>query len=180
MDKLAPMNFLLKLSHAIDALNRRVAASVIWLVLIAVLVSAVNALIRKAFNLSSNAFLELQWVLFSAIFLFGAAQALQLNQHVRIDILSSRLSARARVKIELFGTLLFLLPVAILIVYLSWPVFVSAFESGEVSANAGGLALWPARLMMPLGFVLLLLQGISQAIKCINFLRGQGDNPCLR
>lgn len=96
------------------------------------------------------------------------------------SIFSAADCRRARVKIELFGTLFFLLPVAILIVYLSWPVFVSAFESGEVSANAGGLALWPARLMMPLGFVLLLLQGISQAIKCINFLRGQGDNPCLR
>ncbi len=174
------MNFLMKLSRVIDALNHRVAASVIWLVLIAVLVSAVNALIRKVFNLSSNAFLELQWVLFSGIFLFGAAQALQLNQHVRIDILSSRLSARTRVKIELFGTLFFLLPMALLIVYLSWPVFISAFQSGEVSANAGGLVVWPARLMMPLGFLLLLLQGVSQAIKCLAFLRGQGDDPCLR
>lgn len=174
------MNFLLTLSRTIDALNRRVAASVIWLVLIAVLVSAVNALVRKAFNLSSNAFLELQWVLFSGIFLFGAAQTLQLNQHVRIDILSSRLSARARVKIELFGTLFFLLPMALLIVYMSWPVFVSAYQSGEVSANAGGLVVWPARLMMPVGFLLLLLQGISQAIKCISYLRGQGDDPCLR
>lgn len=177
MDKLAPMNLLLKFSARIDALNRGIGKNIIWLVLIAVLVSAVNAVIRKAFNISSNAFLELQWVLFSAIFLFGAAYALQTNEHVRIDILSNRLKPRTRVVIELLGTLFFLLPLALLVVYLAWPIFVSAYQSGEVSANAGGLAIWPARLMMPAGFFLLTLQGISQAIKCIGFLSGHSSNP---
>ena len=177
MDKLAPMNLLLKLSTRIDALNRGIGKSIIWLVLIAVLVSAVNAVVRKAFNISSNAFLELQWVLFSAIFLFGAAYALQINEHVRIDILSNRLKARTRVLIELFGTVFFLLPIALLVVYLAWPIFVSAYQSGEVSANAGGLAVWPARLMVPAGFFLLALQGISQAIKCIGFLSGHSSDP---
>ena len=177
MDKLATMNLLLKLSAGIDAVNRGIGKSIIWLVLIAVLVSAVNAVIRKAFNISSNAFLELQWVLFSAIFLLGAAYTLQINEHVRIDILSNRLKPRTRVVVELIGTLLFLLPLALLVVYLSWPIFISANQSGEVSANAGGLALWPARLLVPAGFFLLALQGISQAIKCIGFLSGHSSDP---
>ncbi len=177
IDKLANMKHLYSLAAKIDLLNRQIGRHVIWLVLIAVLISAANAVTRKFFNLSSNALLELQWVLFAAIFLLSAPYALQTNAHVRIDILTNRLSARARVWIELFGTLLFLLPMTILLAVLSWPVFVSAFQSGEASSNAGGLLLWPARLLVPLGFSLLSLQGISQAIKCLRFLKGQGADP---
>ncbi len=171
---------LLKLSRLIDAINARVGKSVIWLVLIAVLVSAINASIRKAFNLSSNAFLELQWYLFSGIFLFGAAYALQKNEHVRIDVISGQLSLRTRIWIELLGTLLFLMPMALIILYLAWPVFVSSFQSKEISSNAGGLIIWPARLMLPAGFALLVLQGVSQAIKCLGFLRGMCADPTAR
>ena len=177
MDKLAAMKLLLALSKHIDAINRVIGKNIIWLVLIAVVVSAVNALTRKFFNLSSNAFLELQWVLFAAIFLLGAPYALQTNAHVRIDILTSRWTARTRVGIELFGTLVFLLPMTMLLAWLSWPVFVTAFQTGEVSSNAGGLLLWPARMLVPLGFALLTLQGVSQAIKCLAFLNGQAADP---
>lgn len=174
------MHTLLKLSRLIDSLNRRVGQSIIWLVLVAVLVSAVNASIRKAFNISSNAFLELQWYLFSGIFLFGAAYALQKNEHVRIDVVSGRFSPRTRIWIELFGTLFFLMPMALLVLWLSWPVFVNSYHSNEVSSNAGGLVIWPARLMLPAGFTLLVLQGVSQAIKCIGFLRGLCGDPTAR
>ena len=177
MDKLAAMKLLLTLSVWIDALNRMIGKHIIWLVLIAVLISAANAVTRKFFNLSSNAFLEIQWVSFAAIFLLGAPYALQTNSHVRIDLLTSRWSARTRVWVELFGTLLFLLPMSILITAMSWPVFLTAFSSGEVSSNAGGLLLWPARLLVPLGFALLSLQGISQLIKCIGFLFGLDTDP---
>lgn len=177
MDKLAAMKLFLTLSVWIDALNRMIGKRIIWLVLIAVLISAANAVTRKFFNLSSNAFLEIQWVSFAAIFLLGAPYALQTNSHVRIDLLTSRWSVRTRVWVELFGTLLFLLPMSILVTALSWPVFLTAFSSGEVSSNAGGLVLWPARLLVPLGFALLSLQGISQLIKCIGFLHGLDTDP---
>ena len=177
MDKLAAMKLFLTLSVWIDALNRMIGRRIIWLVLIAVLISAANAVTRKFFNLSSNAFLEIQWVSFAAIFLLGAPYALQTNSHVRIDLLTSRWSVRTRVWVELFGTLLFLLPMSILVTALSWPVFLTAFSSGEVSSNAGGLVLWPARLLVPLGFALLSLQGISQLIKCIGFLHGLDTDP---
>ena len=171
------MKLLLAAANRIDALNRLIGKQIIWLVLIAVLISAINALTRKFFNLSSNAFLELQWVLFAAIFLLSAPYALQTNSHVRIDILTNRSSPRTRVWIELFGTLVFLLPMTVMLAVLSWPVFVSAFQTGEVSSNAGGLLLWPARLMVPLGFFLLTLQGVAQAIKCVGFLKGQAADP---
>lgn len=171
------MKLLLAAANRIDALNCMIGKQIIWLVLIAVLISAVNALTRKFFNLSSNAFLELQWVLFAAIFLLGAPYALRTNSHVRIDILTNRSSPRTRVWIELFGTLVFLLPMTIMLAVLSWPVFVSAFKTGEVSSNAGGLLLWPARLLVPFGFFLLTLQGVAQAIKCVGFLKGQAADP---
>jgi len=177
VDKLAAMKFFLAIANRIDALNRMIGQRIIWLVLIAVLISATNALARKFLNLSSNAFLELQWVLFAAIFLLGAPYALQTNTHVRIDLLTSRWSARTRVWIKLFGTLGFLLPMTILLAALSWPVFLNALQTGEVSSNAGGLLLWPARLLVPLGFLLLTLQGIAQAIKCVGFLKGHSSDP---
>lgn len=177
MDKLPAMKFLLTVSALIDALNRLVSKSIIWLVLAAVLISTANALSRKFLNLSSNAFLELQWVLFAGIFLLGAPYALQTNSHVRIDILSSHWPTRTRVWVELWGTLFFLLPMSVLLGALSWPVFVGAFNSGEVSSNAGGLTVWPARLLVPIGFWLLTLQGLSQSIKCVGFLHGQSPDP---
>jgi len=168
---------LLALSRAIDALNEKVGHAVYWLVLVAVLVSALNAVIRKAFNVSSNSFLELQWYLFSAIFLFCAGYTLLKNQHVRIDVIAGRLSPRAQAWIDIVGTVLFLFPMAIMIMILSWPVFVMAYERNEVSTNAGGLVIWPARLLVPIGFFLLVLQGLSELIKRIAFLKGLIADP---
>ena len=166
------MTYLLKLSQRIDAVTERVGRAVRWLILVTVLISAGNALVRYAFHVSSNAWLEIQWYLFSAVFLLCAGYALKHNQHVRVDVVASRLSPRAQAWIEIFGTLVFLLPMAILILVLSWPVFVTSWQSGEVSANANGLVLWPARLLLPAGFALLVLQGFSELCKRIAFLRG--------
>lgn len=174
------MEILLTVSRAIDAINKRVGRAVIWLVLVAVLISAVNAVVRKAFNISSNAFLEIQWYLFSAIFLLGAAYTLQRNEHVRIDVLTGHLSSRAHAWIDIFGTLLFLMPMAGIILWLSWDVFLVSYRSGEVSASAGGLTFWPARLLVPVGFLLLMLQGLSELFKRIAFLAGRGPDPAAR
>lgn len=171
------MQALLRVSASIDRLSAAVGRSAMWLVLAAVLISAINAVVRKVFSVSSNAFLELQWYLFSAVFLLCAPYALLKNEHVRIDVVSARFTQRGRVWMELVGTLLFLLPIACLVLYLSWHVFLGALESGEVSPNAGGLALWPARLLVPVGFALLILQAVSQTVKCWAFLRGAGDDP---
>ena len=171
------MNLLLSLSRAIDAATERIGRTVYWLVLAAVLISAANAVVRKAFNVSSNSFLEIQWYLFSAIFLFCAGYTLLHNDHVRIDIVSGRLSARGRAWIDVFGTLVFLFPMASLIMVLSWPVFVNAYVGQEVSSNAGGLIVWPARLLLPVGFFLLTVQGISELIKRVAILRGLIPDP---
>ena len=171
------MNALLALSRGIDAISERVGRTFYWLILAAVLISAANATVRKIFNYSSNSFLEIQWYLFSLVFLFLAGYTLKHNEHVRIDIVTGRLSARARAWIDIFGTVFFLLPMAILIMYLSWPVFVDAYERHEVSTNAGGLIIWPARLMVPIGFFLLILQAVSELIKRIAFLRGLVPDP---
>lgn len=171
------MKALLTISRAIDALNERVGRTAIWLVLIAVLVSTVNALVRYLFNQSSNAWLEMQWYLFAAIFLLCAGYTLLHNEHIRIDVVSSRLSARTRLWIDVVGTLVFLLPVSIFIVWLSWPIFMNAWVSDEVSSNAGGLIRWPARLLVPVGFFLLSLQGVSELIKRIAALKGLLPDP---
>ena len=171
------MSTLLAVSRAIDGLNQRIGRATIWLVLAAVLISAANAIMRKAFDMSSNAFLELQWYLFSAIFLLCSPYTLLHNQHIRIDVLAGRLSTRAQAWIDVFGTVFFLMPMAILIMWLSWPVFVRSWNIGEVSSNAGGLIVWPARLLVPIGFFLLSLQGLSQLIKLVAFLRGVGPDP---
>jgi len=166
------MKVLLTISHAIDALNERVGRTVLWLVLVMALVSAANALARYLFNLSSNAWLELQWYLFAAVFLLCAGYTLLHNEHIRIDVVSSRLSRRSQLWIDIFGTVLFLLPVSIFIMVLSWPVFTNAWVSNEMSGNAGGLIRWPARLLVPAGFLLLSLQGISELIKRVAVLKG--------
>jgi TRAP-type mannitol/chloroaromatic compound transport system permease small subunit len=168
---------LLRLSGLIDALNERVGRLSYWLILVMVLVSAGNASVRYAFDRSSNAWLEIQWYLFSAVFLLGAGYTLLHNQHVRIDVISGRLSKRARAWIDILGTLFFLLPMAIAIMWMSWPVFAQSFELNEESSNAGGLIVWPARLMVPVGFLLLVLQGISELIKRVAFLRGLIPDP---
>ena len=171
------MKALLTFSRLVDGMSERIGHAVYWLVLAAVLISATNATVRKAFNYSSNSFLEIQWYLFSLIFLFCAGYTLKHNEHVRIDIITSRLSARARASIDIFGTLFFLLPMATLIMWLSWPVFVEAYTRHEVSTNAGGLIIWPARLMVPVGFFLLILQALSELIKRVAFLQGLIPDP---
>jgi TRAP-type mannitol/chloroaromatic compound transport system permease small subunit len=172
-----PLNFLLSLSRLIDAMSERVGRAVYWLILVAVLVSAGNAVVRYAFNRSSNAWLEVQWYLFSAVFLFCAGYTLLHNQHVRIDVVVGHLSRRTQAWIDVIGTVLFLLPMAIVIMWLSWPVFLDAYRSHEISTNAGGLIVWPARLMVPIGFFLLVAQGISELIKRVAFLRGMLPDP---
>jgi TRAP-type mannitol/chloroaromatic compound transport system permease small subunit len=171
------MKGLLVFSRAIDALNERVGKLSYWLILVAVLISSGNAVVRYSLNMSSNAWLEIQWYLFSAVFLFCAGYTLLHNQHVRIDIVSGLFSKRVQTWIEIVGTVLFLLPMAVAILWLSWPVFVDAYRSHEVSTNAGGLTIWPARLMLPVGFAFLTLQGLSELIKRIAFLRGLIPDP---
>ena len=166
------MKVLLPISRAIDALNERIGRAVIWLVLVMALISASNAAARYLFNVSSNAWLELQWYLFAAVFLLCAGYTLLHNEHIRIDVVSSRLSRRAQLWIDIFGTVFFLLPVTLTIMVLSWPIFANAWVSNEISGNAGGLMRWPARLMVPTGFFLLSLQGVSELIKRIAVLRG--------
>ena len=174
------MHAMLKLARLIDALNDRIWRAVYWLVLAMVLVSAGNAIVRKVFNWSSNAFLETQWYLFSAVFLLCAGYTLLRNEHVRIDILSGRLSPKAQAWIDIFGTLFFLMPMAVLIMWLSWPYFLRAYTEHEISGSAGGLTLWPARLLLPVGFTLLVLQGLSELVKRIAFLAGLGPDPIVR
>ncbi|MCK9284351.1 MAG: TRAP transporter small permease subunit [Rhodocyclaceae bacterium] len=171
------MDALTALSRLIDAANARIGRLACWLVLAAVLVSAGNAVMRKAFDLSSNAWLELQWYMFAAIFLLSGGHTLLKQEHVRIDVIYSRFSRRTQIWIDLFGTLFFLLPMALLMLWLSWPFFAEALHSGERSVNAGGLILWPVKALMPLGFALLALQGISEFIKRLAFLRGEGPDP---
>ncbi|MBI5786356.1 MAG: TRAP transporter small permease subunit [Rhodocyclales bacterium] len=171
------MNAMLRLASGIDAVNERIGRTTIWLVLVVVLISAGNALSRYALNMSSNAWLEIQWYLFSGIFLLCAAYVLQKNEHIRIDVIAGRLSERAQNWIDVFGILVFLLPMALIIGYLSWPVFMNAWNSGEGSPSPGGLIRWPVRLLMPVGFAMLVLQAISELIKRIAFLAGKGPNP---
>lgn len=171
------MHALIAISRIIDTLNERVGRAVTWLVVVATVISAGNALSRYALDLSSNAWLEIQWYLFAAIFLLAAGYTLKHNGHVRVDVFFGRLPERARAWIDLAGTLVFLLPLCVLMIALSWPGLVESWIRHEMSADAGGLIRWPVRLLIPLGFVLLGLQGVSEAIKRIAFLRGQGTLP---
>ena len=171
------MSSLLSLSRLIDRVSDRIGHTVYWLVLATVLISAANAAVRKAFNYSSNAFLEIQWYLFSAIFLFLAGYTLLRNEHVRIDVLAGRFSKRVQTWIDILGTLFFLFPMAVLFAWYGWPIFVDTYVHHEISTNAGGLIIWPARLLVPIGFVLLILQGVSELIKRVAFLRGLAPDP---
>jgi TRAP-type mannitol/chloroaromatic compound transport system permease small subunit len=168
---------LLALSRLIDALNERVGRAIGWLVLAAVLVSAGNAVMRYSFSLSSNAWLEIQWYLFSAVFLLGAGYTLKKNEHVRIDIIAGRFSKRGQAGIDIFGGLLFLMPMAVIIMYLSWPMFTQSYLGAEISSDAGGLIRWPVKLLIPAGFALLVLQGVSEITKRIAYLCGAIADP---
>lgn len=167
------MTALLAVSKAIDTLNEWVGRAVRWLVLVMTLVSAGNALARYGLSMSSNAWLEIQWYLFAAVFLLAAGYTLKHNGHVRIDLVYGHVSPRGQAWIDLLGGVLFLLPLTLLMVWLSWPGFFDSFRSGEMSPDAGGLIRWPVRLTVPLGFLLLALQAASEVIKRIAFLRGQ-------
>ncbi|HRL20910.1 TRAP transporter small permease subunit [Alcaligenes sp. SDU_A2] len=171
------MQFLLKLSRAIDSLNRWCGRTVMWLVLIVVLISSSNAISRKFFDMSSNAWLEAQWYLFGALFLLTGGYTFLRNEHVRVDVLAARLSERKQIVIEIVGVLLFMLPACLAIMVLSWPVFMDSYVTHELSSNSGGLIRWPAKLIIPVGFALISLQGVSHLIKCIGFLRGLCPNP---
>ncbi|QTL02991.1 TRAP transporter small permease subunit [Aquabacter sp. L1I39] len=171
------MNFLLALSRAIDAVNARIGKSVAWLIVVAVLVSALNAIIRKVFDASSNSWLELQWVLFAAVFLFCSPWTLMDNEHIRIDIISFRLPKKVRDGIDIFGHIFFLLPFTIVMLVTSWPFFLNSYRIDEQSLNAGGLPQWPAKMLVPIGFALLFIQAISELIKRIAIITGKMEDP---
>ena len=171
------MHGLLTLSRAIDAVNVRIGKWVAWFVVAAILISTANATIRKIFDTSSNAWLELQWVLFSAVFLLCASWTLYANEHIRIDIVNSMFSKRARDWVDVIGHTFFLLPFTIVMIITAWPFFFASVRLDEQSVNAGGLAQWPAKFLVPLGFTLLFFQGISELIKRIAVMRGLIPDP---
>lgn len=171
------MEVLLALSRGIDRVTGFIGYHIRWLILAAVLVSAINAIVRKAFDISSNAWLELQWYLFGAVFMLAAAYVLQINGHVRIDVLSSRLSKRTRDWIDLFCHIFMLLPFAGLLLWLSGPFVLESFRNQEMSANAGGLILWPAKFFIFAGFLLLVAQALSEIVKRFAVIRGLISEP---
>ncbi len=171
------MGGLLKLSRLIDVVNEWIGKFVMWLVLAAVLISAGNAVMRKAFDIGSNAFLEIQWYLFAAVFMLGSGYVWLRNAHVRIDFIASKLSKRTNTIIDIVGMLVFTIPLCLILIKLSWPVFERAWVSGEMSQNAGGLIRWPALLLIPLGFSILLMQCGSEMIKRAAFLTGHRSEP---
>ncbi|MBI4985532.1 MAG: TRAP transporter small permease subunit [Rhodocyclales bacterium] len=171
------MQPLLKLSALIDALNERVGRSVIWLVLAAVVISAINAMVRKAFDTSSNAFLEIQWYLFAGIFLLGSGYTMLRQGHVKIDVVLGHFSKRTQIKVDIFGILFFLMPFVYSVISQVWPLVVNAYVHNEMSENAGGLPRWPVYALIPAGFALLGLQGVSEAIKRLGYLKGLCADP---
>ena len=171
------MQFLLRLSRGMDAISEWVGRVLIWALFATVIVSTTNAVIRKVFSIGSNAWLEVQWYLFAAVFLLGAGYTFLHNAHVRIDFISGRLSARTRNIIDIVGIVVFLAPLAWILLQLSWPLFMNAWQSGEMSQNAGGLIRWPVLALVPLGMVLLLAQAASELVKRIAFLKGLIPDP---
>ncbi len=174
------MNALLKFSKAVDWLNGQLGRYVIWLILASTVISAINAVVRKVFNVGSNAFLEVQWYLFAASFLIASAYTLLNGEHVKIDVISSKLSKRAQIWIDVIGFTFFLTPMCLAILWYSIPFFLKGYHTGEMSSNAGGLIRWPVYAMMPLGFALLLLQGWSELIKRLAFLQGLIEDPTVK
>jgi TRAP-type mannitol/chloroaromatic compound transport system permease small subunit len=171
------MQGLLSFSRLIDGISERVGKTVLWLVLAAVVISAINAVVRKAFDIGSNAFLELQWYLFSAVFLLGASYTLLRQGHVKIDVILSRFSKRTQIWVDCFGIVFFLFPFCYKVITLVWPLVIGAYASGEMSENAGGLMRWPVYALVPLGFALLWLQGVSELIKRLGYLKGLCPDP---
>lgn len=174
------MQALLRFSKAVDWINARVGKYVIWLILGSTLISGINAVVRKAFNYSSNAYLEVQWYLFAAAFLLAAGYTLLHGEHVRIDVVSGRLSKRGQIWIDVIGFAFFLTPMCLTILWYGIPFFLQGYRSGEMSGNPGGLIRWPVYLMMPLGVALLMIQGWSELIKRIAFLQGRIEDPTAR
>lgn len=170
------MSFLLSISRLIDGFSSLIGKLVMWLILAATLISAGNALVRKLLNVGSNSFLEIQWYLFAAVFMLGGGYAFLKNAHVRIDFVSSKFSPITRNWIDVGGILLFLFPLCYMMATLGWPVFHNAWVSGEMSSNSGGLIRWPVYFLIPLGFVFLALQGISELIKRLAFITGNGPD----
>ena len=168
---------LLTLSRLIDRVTEWFGRWVAWLVLAAVLISAINAAVRKAFNTSSNAYLEIQWYLFAAVFLLAAGYTLLRQEHVKIDVISGRFSKRTQIWIDIIGLVCFVLPLVWTVVHLSLPLAIRAYEMNEYSSNAGGLIRWPVFALLPLGFFLLGVQAVSELIKRIAFLRGLIPDP---
>ena len=171
------MHALLKISGFIDRINEFIGKWVAWLILAAVIVSTSNAIIRKVFNMSSNGFLEIQWYFFSAVFLLCAGYTMLRNEHVKIDVIAHLFTKRKQMWIDIIGIVFFLFPFVVAVIYLSWPLFVNALQTGEMSQNAGGLIRWPVYMMLPLGFALLGIQGVSELIKRFAFLAGLIDDP---
>jgi len=166
------MSGLLKFAHGVDWLNARVSRLALWAVFLSCMVSAVNATVRYLISQSSNAWLELQWYLFAATVMLGAPFVLKVNEHVRVDVLYSRFASRRQALIDLFGLVVFLMPAAVLLAWMSWPYALESFVSGETSSNAGGLIRWPFKILVPIGFFLLTLQGLSEIVKRIAYLGG--------
>ncbi len=169
------MKQLLALARRIDALNTRVGQTAAWLILVAVLVSSINALTRYTLSIGSNAWLELQWYLFSGVFLLCSPWTLKANEHIRIDVVTGRFSPRVHAWIDIIGGVLFLIPMCVVILWAGIPFATEAIATGEMSTNAGGLIVWPAKILIPVGFILLLAQGVSELIKRIAFLQGLID-----
>ena len=166
------MRFLLKLSAVIDVINEKIGVVCNWLVLLSCLVSGGNAMVRYAYDTSSNAWLEVQWYMFAVIVMFGASYTLKRNEHVRVDLLYMTLGRRGQLWIDILGTLIFLLPTCAILAWLSWPFFMQSYVIGEHSSNAGGLIRWPIKAVLPFGFLLVALQGLSELIKRVAFLIG--------
>lgn len=171
------MDFLLLISRGIDAMNSRLGRWLSWLIVVAVLISTVNAIVRKVFDTSSNAYLEMQWVLFSIVFLCCAPWTLLVNEHIRIDIINSRWSLKVRSWVELLGHVLFLMPFALIMLYYGIPFFLRSWRIGEQSFSAGGLPQWPTKSLIMIGFALLVLQGISEIIKRLAIMEGRLPDP---
>ena len=174
------MRGLLKFSNAVDWLNAQVGRWVIWLILGSTIISAINALVRKIFNTSSNAYLEVQWYLFAGAFLLASGYTLLQGEHVKIDVVSSHFSRRKQVWIDIIGFAFFLTPLCLVVLFFGIPFFLQGLRSGEMSSNAGGLVRWPVYALMPAGFILLLLQGLSELVKRIAFLRGLIPDPTVK
>ncbi|MCK6421431.1 MAG: TRAP transporter small permease subunit [Aquabacterium sp.] len=171
------MTALLQLSRLIDRVNELLGRAMSWFVLAAVLISAGNAIIRKLFNIGSNAWLEVQWYLFAAVFMLGVGYVMLKNAHVRIDFISSRLSKRTNATIDAVGIVVFTIPLSIIMIKLGWPLAQQALSTGEMSQNAGGLIRWPVLMLVPVGFAILLAQASSELIKRVAFLTGHRSEP---